>query len=166
MPLLDWKTNDWNLLYIGLNGINRLFDTLVWLIVDTKQSRIKSTMDYWQVVKEQSKAYWSAIASRPIDSIKRYWLILRLKSSHSPGCIFTFPASQSCQVRNFAQTSVAAWVCVRSANFRRSLTCSGLGIVNWENPRDGGFSCFAGVVILSFCLWGIALHQSMSQSIQ
>lgn len=48
--------------------------------------------------------------SRPIDSIKRYWLILRLNNSHNPACMLEFPASQSCQVRNFAQTNVAAWV--------------------------------------------------------
>lgn len=50
-------------------------------------------------------------------------------SSHRPGCIFAFPASQSCHVRNVEWIILAASVCDKPELWRVALISSGVGVI-------------------------------------
>lgn len=64
-----------------------------------------------------------------------------MNNSHNPGCIWAFPASQSCQVRIVECASSAAAVCVRPADLRASRIVSGAGELAtdtvYANHADG-----------------------------
>lgn len=67
-------------------------------------------------------------------------------SSHSPGCMRAFPASQSCQVRRVEWIRPAAAVCDRPAASRAARTSSGAGLEEGPfGPRFGWLATAGGL---------------------